>query len=167
MAFYRPENDFELGKMKIRPNRFRGLVYNGDWHTRLVTALQLAKESSYSQGVLAAIEVLERQLEQTDECVHTVTASQTVPASMGAQFLLSHIEQCVDVKPATLRLAHNGDIELTITSRGSREHVLSMAEAIFSSGLSSARAKTWIETAFLVNIQSQNQSTRQHPLTNS
>lgn len=132
--------------MKNRPNRFRGLFYNGDWHTRLVTALKLAKEGTCSQELLAAIEVLERQLAQTDECVHTVTAIQVVPSSMRAQFLLNHIRQCVDVEPATLLLAQNGDIELTITARGNREHVHSMAEAILSSGLASAKARIWIET---------------------
>lgn len=132
--------------MKNRPNRFRGLYYNGDWHTKLITALQLAKEGTCSQEMLSAIAVLEHQLAQTDECVHTVTATQAVPPSMGAQFVLSHIEQCVDVKPATIRLAPNGEIELTITGRGSREHVLSMAEAILSSGLASSRARIWVDT---------------------
>lgn len=132
--------------MENRPNRFRSLFYNGDWHTKLVTALQLAKEGTCSQELLAAIAVLERQLAQTDECVHTVTATQIVPPSMAAQFVLSHIERCVDVKPATLRLAPTGEIELTITGRGNREHVLSMAEAILSSGLASARARIWVDT---------------------
>lgn len=132
--------------MKNRPNRFRGLLYNGDWHTSLVTALDLAKAGTRSQEMLAAIEILERKLALADECVHTVTAVQAVPHSMGAQFLLTHIQQCVDVEPATVRLAPSGDIELTITARGSREHVLSMAEAILSSGLSSAKVKIWAET---------------------
>ncbi|WP_295003511.1 hypothetical protein [uncultured Dechloromonas sp.] len=132
--------------MKNRPNRFRGLLYNGDWYKKLVTALKLAKEGTCSQELLATIEVLERQLSQADECLHTVTAIQVVPSSMRAQFLLNHIRQCVDVEPATLLLAQNGDIELTITARGSREHVHSMAEAILSSGLALAKAKIWIET---------------------
>lgn len=132
--------------MRTRPNRFRGLFYNGDWHTKLITALQLAKEGTCSQELLATIAVLEHQLAQTDECVHTVTATQTVPPSMGVQFLLGHIERCIDVEPANLQLAPNGEIELTITARGDRDHVLHMAEAILSSGLSTARARIWADT---------------------
>ena len=132
--------------MRTRPNRFRGLFYNGDWHTKLITALQLAKEGTCSQELLATIAVLEQQLAQTDECVHTVTATQIVPPSMGVQFVLSHIEQCVDVEPAAIRLNSNGHIELTITARGNRQHVLGMAEAILSSGLSSAKARLWADS---------------------
>lgn len=134
--------------MLSRPNRFRGLVYNGDWHTRLVTAIQLAKEGTGSQDILATIEALERQLTQTDECIHTVTATQAVPLNMDTQFLMSYIKQSIDVEPATLNLATNGDIELTITARGDRKHVYSLANAILSSGLAGAKAKIWVEMLF-------------------
>jgi len=132
--------------MGSNPNRYRGLFYDGDWHTKLVTALKLAKEGTHSKGILSAVEVLERQLAQEDECIHTVTATQTIPPSMRAHFLLEHVGQFIDVEPATLNLATNGDIELTITARGNREHVLDMAKAILSSGLTAANARIWVDT---------------------
>lgn len=131
--------------MRSRPNRFMNLIYNGDWHTRLSNVLGLAREGTGSQEILAAIEVLERLLASTDECIHTVTASRPVPPSMSAQFLMGYIKESIDVEPAALKLALNGDVELTITARGDREHVESMARAILSSGLSSAKAKIWAE----------------------
>ena len=47
--------------MKKR-NPFEGLVYDGDWHTPLVSALKLAKESTCSTEILIAIYTLEQQL---------------------------------------------------------------------------------------------------------
>lgn len=132
--------------MGRNPNRFRGLFYNGDWHTKLVRALKLAKEETNSNSILSTIEILEGLLALEDECIHTVTATQNVPPSMGAHFLLEHVGQCIDVEPATLNLAANGAIELTITARGNREHVLDVAKAILSSGLSSAKARLWVDT---------------------
>lgn len=139
-------NELELEILRNRPNRFRGLVYNGDWHTKLVTALRLARDGTGSKEMLATIEVLERQLVQTDECVHTVTATQAVPFSMGALFLLNHIKQTIDVEPSTLNVSPNGDIELTITARGDRDHVFSLAQAILSSGLARAKGAILVET---------------------
>ncbi len=134
--------------MLKRPNRFRGLFYNGDWHTSLLTALQLAREGTCSQEISATIDVLERQLAKTDECVHTVTALVAIPLSMDAHFLMSHVTPCVDVQPATLTLTPTGDIELTVTARGTREHVFCMAQAILNQGLRSAKAKIWVDTFF-------------------
>jgi len=134
--------------MSCRPNRFRGLVYDGDWHRMLVDAAQLAKAGTRSKDLLAAVEVLEQQLAKTDECLHTVTALQAVPSSIDVQFLMKHIEQCIDIRPATLQLTSTGEIELMITARGSREHVQSMATVILSSGLSRAEAEIWAEVTF-------------------
>lgn len=134
--------------IRRRPNRFVNLIYDGDWHTRMITALGLAREGTRSQEILAAIEVLERLLAKNDECVHTVTAFLSVPPSMDAQFLLNHVEQSVDVEPAALKLAPDGHVELTITARGDREHVHCMAKAILSSGLSTAKARIWADAMF-------------------
>ena len=139
--------------MGIRPNLYRDLVFNGDWHTRLVTDLQMAKEGTRSLEILAAIDVLERQLAKTDECVHTATAY-LIPDSINEIFLISHIKKYVDIQPSTLALASNGNIELTLTARGDYEYVHGMAQSILNRGLSSARGKiradtvaSWIPTS--------------------
>jgi hypothetical protein len=131
--------------MICRPNKYRGLFYDGDWHTKLANAVHLAKAGTQSNDLLSAIEVLEHQLAKTDECVHTVIAVQAVPQNMDGQFLLLHVERCIDVHPATLQLNSAGEIELKITARGTWGDVQSMATAILYSGLSRAKAEIWAE----------------------
>ncbi|WP_265946234.1 hypothetical protein [Dechloromonas sp. A34] len=123
-----------------RPNRFHNLFYDGDWHTQLATALMLAKKSTASQELVAAIEILENQLAKNDECIHTVTVVQAVPLGMEAAFLMNCIEQCIDVAPANLCQTSTGHLELTITARGDRKGVQSMAASILSYGVAQAKA---------------------------
>ena len=123
-----------------RPNRFHNLFYDGDWHTQLATALVLAKKSTASQELVAAIEGLEHQLVKNDECSHTVTAVQTIPIGMEASFLMNCIEQCIDVEPANLCLTSTGHIELTITARGNLNSAQNMAASILSYGVAQAEA---------------------------
>ncbi|MDP3537974.1 MAG: hypothetical protein Q8S26_04655 [Azonexus sp.] len=134
--------------MSCHPNRFRGLVFNGDWHTSLANAVHLAKAGTQSGDLMSALEALEHQLAKTDECVHTVITVQDVPPSMDGQFLMLHVKQCIDVHPATVQLISAGKIELKITARGTWEHVQSMAAAILSSGLSRAKAEMWAEVTY-------------------
>lgn len=135
--------------MRRHPNRLLNLVvYDGDWHTRLVTALELARDGTRSKDLLSAIEVFEHQLLKSDTCIHTVTAVQVVPLGMDVELLKSCIEECIDVQPATLQIASGRNIELTITARGSLEHVHRMATSILSSGFSVAKAKMWAELNF-------------------
>ena len=65
--------------MRRRPNQFANLVYDGDWHSKLVSVLKLAKEGSRSQEIHRAIATLEQLLSESDECLYTVTATQPVP----------------------------------------------------------------------------------------
>lgn len=71
-------DDLERNRIEFRPNRFRGLMPDGDWHMRLATALALAKSLTASRELFDAIEGLELQLSKNDECVHTVTVSARV-----------------------------------------------------------------------------------------
>lgn len=137
--------DLERKRIKYHPNRFHGLFPDGDWHTRLATALVLAKSDTTSRELVAAIEVLEQLLAKNDECRHTVTAVQSPPLGMEAAFLMSCIEQCIDVEPANLCLTSTGQIELTITARGYLSTVQGMAALILSRGM--AEAKAIISTA--------------------
>lgn len=139
------EGDLEPKPFGHRPNRFHNLFYDGDWHTQLATALVLAKKSTASQELVAAIEVLEHHLVKNDECTHTVTVVQTIPIGMEASFLMNCIEQCIDLEPANLCLNSRGQIELMITARGSLNRVQSMAASILSYGV--AQAKSLISAA--------------------
>lgn len=134
------EGDLERKLFGRRPNRFHNLFYDGDWHTQLATALVLAKNSTASQELVAAIEILEHQLEKNNECIHTVAVIQKVPVGMEAAFLMNCIEQCIDVAPANLCLTSTGHLELRITARGNLNRVQGMAASILSYGVAQAEA---------------------------
>lgn len=126
--------------LTCRPNRFHNLFFDGDWHTRLATALLLAKNATASEELFAAIEVLESQLTKNDECIHTVTLIQEVPIGVESKFLMKCIVRCIDVQPANLCQNSDGHIELTITARGNPSSVHGMAALILSRGVSQAQA---------------------------
>lgn len=129
----------ERKRIGCRPNRFHNLVADGDWHTRLSTALKLAKNATASQELFASIEVLEHQLSENDECVHTVTMVQPVPLGMDTRFLMKCIELFIDVEPSNLCLTSTGHLELTITARGDQNGVQDMAKLILSHGVAEAK----------------------------
>lgn len=129
--------------MRSRPNRFVNLFYDGDWHSRLISSLKLAKEGSCSQKIQGAIGTLEELLSESDECIHTVTVTQPIPTGMAPNFALECVRECIDVTPAELTLSADGELALTITARGAREHVYGMAKAILKCGISTARAAIW------------------------
>lgn len=135
---WRGEN-LERNYIGHRPNRFHHLLDDGDWHTRLATALRLAKCATSSQELVSSIEVLEHQLAENDECIHTVTMSQAVPVGMDASYLMKCIEQVIDVRPASLCFASTGHVELTITARGDLNSVQCMAKSILSYGVAKAQ----------------------------
>lgn len=130
--------------MRSRPNRFSNLFYHGDWHSRLVSSLKLAKEGGCSPEIQGVIVILEKLLSESDECIHTVTVTQTIPIGMAPNFALECVRDCIDVTPAELSLSADGELSLTITARGAREHVLGMAKAILKCGVSTARAAIWV-----------------------
>lgn len=134
--------------MRTRLNPFRGLIYDGDWHTRLVASLKLAKEETGSTEIRIAIEVLEKQLANIDECIHTATAVQDVPVEIEVNFLMKHVRKDIDVELASAQITSSGQIELTLTGRGSRQHVQGMASSILSHALSAARAEIWFNNEF-------------------
>ena len=102
-----------------------------------------AKERTGSPTILAAIDALQHQLAQSDECIHTVTVIQAVPPGMDASFLMKQIQESTYILPASLGRTPNGDIELTITTRGTREHVMGVAKFILKNGLLDAESKIW------------------------
>lgn len=129
--------------MRSRPNRFANLFYDGDWHSRLVSSLKLAKEGSCSQTIQEAIGKLEQLLSDYDECIHTVTATHPVPTGIAPSFAVECVRECIDIAPADITLSNDGDLVLTLTARGAREHVLGMARSILKCGANSAKAAIW------------------------
>lgn len=129
--------------MRRRPNQFANLVYDGDWHSKLVSVLKLAKEGSRSQEIHRAIATLEQLLSESDECLHTVTATQPVPRGIAPDFAMECVEECIDVTPGELKLSIHGELALTITARGDREHVVGMAMSILKCGVNHAKAAIW------------------------
>lgn len=134
--------------MRIRVNRFRHLFYNGDWHTQLIASLKLAKEETGSNEIQSAIQALEGLLANIDECIHTVTVVQDVPIAMELKFLMGHVQKAIDVEPASAQITPSGQIALTVTGRGSRQHVQCWASSMLRQGLSAANAEIWIENNF-------------------
>lgn len=130
--------------MRSRPNRFANLFYDGDWHSRLISSMELAKKGSRSQEILSAIATLEQLLSESDECQHTVMAVQAVPAGIALEFALDCVRECIDVTPAEIRLSASGELVLTITGRGDYGHVQLMAKSILSCGINRARAAIWV-----------------------
>lgn len=134
--------------MRIRVNRFRDLFYSGDWHTQLTASLKLAKEETGSNEIRSAIQALEGLLASIDECIHTVTVVQDVPIEMDTKFLMGHVQKAIDVEPASAQITHTGQIAVTVTGRGSHQHVHGMATSIFRDGLSAAKADIWFKNNF-------------------
>ena len=135
--------------MRIRVNPFRNLIYNGDWHSRLLASLALAKEETGSNQIRIAIDALEEQLASIDECIHTVTVAQDVPVEIDAKFLMSHVQKVIDVEPAWAQFTTSGQIALTVTGRGSSQHVEDIASAVLRRGLSVAKADVWLKNEVL------------------
>lgn len=101
-------------------NLFRGLVYDGDWHTRLCSALALARKGTESAEILDAIVRLEDLLAKRDECVHNVSASLDVPAALDPAHTHRQLEDELAEEQGNLKLLMPRTLELTITLRGSR-----------------------------------------------
>lgn len=128
--------------------RHLSLFYNGDWHTDLLKSLELAKDATCSNEIKAAIEALENLLSTSDECVHTVTVSHQVPGGLDAFMVMSHVQEQIQGEHASAAFKEPTTIELTLTGRGSRSHVLFVANSHASSAISAAKAEVWVRLQF-------------------
>lgn len=127
-------------RMKNRPNRVRK-IWNFDWHTRLCNQLKLAQTMTASPQLRNTMQLLEQQLAETDECVHTVTAVLPASTVFSGEYLFKLVQENCDVEPSEVCLKSDGSIAVTLTARGPYSHVLSMAEAILSAGVTAAESK--------------------------
>lgn len=101
-------------------NLFRGLVYDGDWHTRLCSALALARKGAESAEILEAIVRLEDLLALRDECVHKVSVNLDVPDELDPAHTHRQLFEELAAEQGELKLLAPRTLELTITLRGSR-----------------------------------------------
>lgn len=127
-------------RMKSSPNRVRK-IWNFDWHTQLRNQLKLAQTMTASQQLRNTMQLLEQQLAETDECVHTVTAVLPASTFFSGEYLFKLVQEKCDVEPSEVCLKPDGSIAVTLTARGPYSHVLGMAEAILSAGVSDAKSK--------------------------
>lgn len=125
--------------MKKRINPFDGLVYDGDWHSRLLVALKLAKEDATSTELQNAIVEFERVLVKHDECLQTVTAFRLLPLGIEPDFVVECTTSTSYGEVADVSLTGNGSIALTLTMRGSLNHVEHRAASLMERGIAAAR----------------------------
>ncbi|NMF86935.1 hypothetical protein [Aromatoleum petrolei] len=108
--------------MALKSNRHENLVYHGDWHTALLSALALAEEGTSTPSFLAAFAELRALLIEHDECAHTVTVRRPFPNGFDAQFVADCVRGYLEDDGATLDVSEEGHITVTMTKRGSPEY---------------------------------------------
>lgn len=116
-------------------NLFRGLVYDGDWHTRLCSALALARKGAESAEILEAIGRLEDLLGQRDECVHKVSVSLDVPDELDPAHTHRQLFEELAAEQGELKLLVPRTLELTVTLRGSRSRAEAEARGMLRRAL--------------------------------
>ncbi len=124
------------------------IFYNGDWHTKLLSALKPAKVETSSPEVRRAIESLEKLLATSDECIHTVTVMREMPDGLDGTQVMCHVQNIIRGERASAALKFANAIELTLTARGSRRHVVLAANTLLSEGISAAKAEVWARLRF-------------------
>lgn len=125
-------------EMAKRRNPFEGLVYYGDWHTPLLRWLDAAEEGTSSDNLLEAIAGMKRLLAETDECIHTVTASARVPEGIEVEFAADCARDTRHGEDVSVSVSEDGGISLTTTVRGDREYAERCAQQLLREGLNRA-----------------------------
>ena len=113
--------------IKRERERFSGLVYDGDWHTRLIHLLALAKDDTKSSEIRAAIATLQRLMQKNHECVHAVTVRRPAPTGINPVFIAS----CLKEEPwsaDSVDFEEGGIMAVTITHRGSWDNAHYVAD---------------------------------------
>lgn len=125
-------------EMAKRRNPLEGLLYNGDWHTPLVRWLDAAEEGTSSDKLLEAIACMKMLLAETDECVHTVTASARVPEGIEVEFAAECAKDTRHGEDVSVSVSEDRSISLTTTVRGDREYAERCAQQLLREGLNRA-----------------------------
>ena len=126
--------------IKCDRERFSGLVYDGDWHARLIHLLALAKDDTKSPEIQAAITTLQKLLQTKDECVHAVTVRKPAPTGIDPVFIAS----CLKEEPwsaDSVGFEEGGIMAVTITHRGSWDNAYYVAERCVNSAMDEVMAR--------------------------
>lgn len=119
----------------LSPLRFESFMNDGDWHSRLVTALELAEQGTQNDEIKSAAANLMELLSSIDECRHTVSVEEELPEIINPEVILARARVALKSTPGKVDLLPPRTIRLTIVWRGSIEHVSYIAQLILSKAL--------------------------------
>ena len=105
---------------------------NGDWHTRLLSALGSAKSTS-SPELLALILPLEKYLKANDECIHNAVVKLQIPDNIDIHEVINSLSTtvmtCSFGEKLFIGQCNERLLLVAATDRGSRETVEKCVES--------------------------------------
>lgn len=110
--------------------RFKDLLYWGDWHMPLNTALDRAFEGTESPRLKELITQLKSELKLHDECIHTITMNYRFPAEIDGRMFIKKLKESAP-DSVTLELVETSELLVSVTERGSLESVKADANEYF------------------------------------
>lgn len=133
--------------MIIRKNRYKDLVYDGDWHRPLLGSLNLAENEAFSEAFRKKIGLFREEVLMNDECFHRVTVKASLPSGLSYEFALHNIKKVGTGEDISVEFIAPSLIALTLGMRGSHSHAEHSANSILSRGINMAR--TAIEVSLM------------------
>lgn len=121
--------------------RFESFMDDGDWHSRLMTALELAEQGTQNDKLRIATANLKELLISIDECRHTVSVQEELPSLIDPVVVLSRVQDALKLTGGKVDLLHPRTIRLTIVWRGSLEHVGHVAKLLLTKALVLAKTQ--------------------------
>lgn len=121
--------------------RFESFMDEGDWHSRLMTALELAEQGTQNDKLRIATANLKELLISIDECRHTVSVQEELPSLIDPVVVLSRVQDALKSTGGKVDLLHPRTIRLTIVWRGSIEHVGHVAQLLLTKALVLAKTQ--------------------------
>lgn len=123
---------------RIRARVFDGLIYTGDWHTSLQKELVQALRDVQSPKTRKLINRLANLLDETDECVHTITRPLEVPEGLDPDYVVTKLEDGMLYDTLKWRL-EGRVIHVTATVRGNLEYAIRAVDAEIDKAVRFAR----------------------------
>lgn len=121
--------------------RFESFMDDGDWHSRLMTALDLAEQGTQNEKLKSAAATLKELLSSIDECRHTVSVQELLHALIDPVVVLARVQDALKSTGGKVDLLHPRTIRLTIVLRGSPEHVGHVAKLLLTKALVLAKTQ--------------------------
>lgn len=123
----------------LSPLRFESLMNDGDWHSRLMTALEQAEQGTRNDEIKRAAANLRELLSSIDECRHTVSVNEELPELINPEVVLARARVVLKSSRGVVDLLPPRTIRLSIVWRGSIEHVSYVAQLLLSKALIEAK----------------------------